>query len=111
MKTKLFEILSNPNDKLIAVDLDGTLCEWAFWETEPCKPIEKMIGYVNSLYKQWAHIVIYTARDPQYFEKTQHWLVENGVMFHWIAMMRKIGADVYIDDRAINVSDILEQLF
>lgn len=110
MKEKLFQILKNPNDKLIAVDLDWTLCEWAFWEETPCKPIKKMIDYVNALYKMGAHILIYTARDPQYFEKTQHWLVENGVMFHGIAMMRKIGADVYIDDKAVHVDDILSQL-
>lgn len=106
MKQKLLEILKNPNDKLIAVDLDWTLCEWEFWWKWEPKPIKERIDYINSLYKKWWHIVIYTARDPKYFGLTQQWLVNNWVMFHWIAMMRKIWADIYIDDKALNIDDV-----
>lgn len=108
MKDKLLDILKNPNDKLIAVDLDWTLCEWEFRWEEECKPLLDRIETVNSWYKKWGHIIIYTARAPKYFEKTQQWLVNNWVMHHWIAMMRKIGADIYIDDKALNVSDVFK---
>lgn len=102
----LFKILEEPNDKLIALDLDGTLCKGEFWgEGEP-EPLRDRIEYFNSLYKKGAHIIIYTARHPRHFEKTQNWLDKYGVMYHGIAMMKKIGADVYIDDKAININDI-----
>lgn len=32
MKDKLIEIIKNPANKLICVDIDGTLCTWKFWE-------------------------------------------------------------------------------
>ena len=106
MKDKLLEILKNPNDKLIAVDMDGVLCEGKFWGEGECKPIKKNIEYFNSVYKKGGHIIIYTARRPRHFEVTQNWLDRYGVMYHGIAMMKKIGADIYIDDKAINIEDI-----
>jgi hypothetical protein len=107
-KEKLLDIIKNPNDKLIAVDLDWTLCEWEFWWDEDCIPNIQRITYINWLYKKWAHIIIYTARDPYYFELTQNWLVKNGVMHHGLAMMRKIGADLYIDDKCLHISDVFD---
>jgi len=106
MKDKLKEILTNPANKLIAVDLDGTLCKGEFWgECEP-EPIKEMIDYVNNLYKKGAHIIIYTARNPEYFQATNLWLLKHNVYFHGIAMQKKIGADCYIDDKALNIEDI-----
>ncbi len=104
----LEDILKNPNDKLIAVDLDGTLSKGEYWETsdkEP-EPIKEMIDFVNSLYKKGAHIVIYIARFPSMYQYTLAWLIKHGVLFHGINMRVKIGADCYIDDKAINIKDI-----
>ena len=67
---ELFEILKNPNDKLIAVDLDGTLCEGEFWGKEDVEPIKERIDYFNSLYMKGAHIIIYTARQPKWLPET-----------------------------------------
>ena len=105
MKEKLIDILKNPANKMIAVDLDGTLCEGKFWVEEPT-PIQHRIDFVNDLYRKGAHIVIYTARFPKDFEMTDAWLAKFGVLFHGIAMRTKIGADVYIDDKAINASEV-----
>ncbi len=106
MKEKLLNILKNPANKLIAVDLDNTLCKGEFWgETEP-EPIPEMIERVTTWYRQGGHIIIYTARDPKYFVQTNAWLVKYGVPFHGIAMQKKIGADLYLDDKALNVEDI-----
>lgn len=105
MKQKLLDILKNPANKLIAVDLDWTLCEWKFWEEE-LKPLQDRIDYVNNLYKKWGHIIIWTARMPKYYEITKEWLDKYKVMYHWISMHTKIWADIYIDDKAINVEDI-----
>jgi len=103
----IYELLKNPANKLIAVDLDGTLCKGKFWEEEP-KPIIEMINYVNNLYKQGAHIIIWTARFPKDYEKTINWLNKYNIMFHGISMRIKIGADVYIDDKSINPLEILK---
>lgn len=110
MKQKLMDILKSPNDKLIAVDLDGTLCEGEFWWEEECKPIQERIEYINSLYKKGAHIIIYTARDPRYFSLTQNWLTSHWVMHHGVSMMRKIWADLYIDDKALNIDDVFDKI-
>ena len=106
-KTKKFaHVFENPNDKLIAVDLDGTLCKGEFWgETEP-EPKEEMIEKVWSWYSRGAHIIIYTARKPHYYKRTHAWLIKHGVPFHGIAMQHKPGADVYIDDKAVNPDEL-----
>jgi len=110
MKDKLYEVLKNPANKLIAVDLDGTLSTGEFWgvggEPEP-EPIQKMIDYINKLYLKGAHIIIYTARNQDMYRLTQAWLIKHSVRFHGIAMQHKLGADLYIEDKALNVEDIL----
>jgi len=103
---KLFDILENPRDKLIAVDLDGTLCHGEFWGDDEPEPHKEMIDYFNSLYKKGAHIIIYTARQPKWFSLTMSWLIKNEVMYHGITMMQKPGADLYIDDKVINIKQL-----
>lgn len=101
------DILKNPKGKLIAVDLDGTLSEGECWnETDEPKPIKKIIDFVNSLYSKGAHIIIYTARFPNMYQMTLAWLLKYGVLFHGISMRVKTGADLYIDDKCINILDI-----
>ena len=103
---KLFDILENPRGKLIAVDLDGTLCHGEFWGDNEPEPHKERIDYFNGLYKKGAHIIIYTVRAPKWFAITQLWLDKYGVMYHGITMMKKIGADLYCDDKVINVKQI-----
>lgn len=100
------EILEKPNDKLICVDMDGTLCEGEFWHigNEPT-PIQKNIDFVNHLYQKGAHIIIWSARAPVFYPETHGWLISHQVKFHGI-MMNKGGADLYIDDKCINIKDI-----
>ncbi len=107
MKEKLLQILKNPNDKLIAVDMDGVLCKGEFWGDDEPAPQQDVIDYFNGLYKKGAHIIIYTARNPKWYALTQTWLDKYGVMYHGIAMMKKIGADIYIDDKALNIKDVI----
>ena len=90
------------NRIVYAVDLDWTLCEWEFrWEWEP-RPLQKRIDKINSMYKQWHIILIYTARAPEYFQVTLAWLIKYWVMHHGINMRIKPWADTYIDDKAIS---------
>lgn len=88
-----------------AIDLDGTLCKGEFWgEWEP-EPIQSRIDFVNDLYKKWNIILIYTARDPEFFTHTFAWLIKHGVKHHWINMKSKPGADIYVDDKAVFTND------
>lgn len=106
MKEELLEILKDPRDKLLAIDMDGTICEGQFWgEGEP-KPKQEFIDQMWKWYKGGAHIIIYTARQPRYYPATHAWLIKNEVPFHGIAMLLKPGADIYIDDKALNISDL-----
>lgn len=105
-KQDLKSILENPDDKVIAIDLDGVLCEGEFWgEGEP-KPIKETIDKVWRWYRKGAHIIIYTARQPRYYPQTHAWLIKYEVPFHGIVMMMKPGADIYIDDKALNIEDL-----
>lgn len=106
MREELLKIIKNPNDKVIAVDLDGTLCHGEFWGDDEPTPIKERIDFLWELYKKGGHIIIYTARAPRYFEATNAWLIKHDVPFHGIAMQKKIGADVYIDDKALNIDDV-----
>ena len=107
IKQKLISILDNPNDKLIAIDMDGVICHGEFWgEGEP-EPNTEMIKKIWEWYKKGAHIIIYTGRQPKYYKETQSWLIKHEVPFHGIAMQQKIGADLYLDDKALNIKDIL----
>jgi uncharacterized HAD superfamily protein len=101
----LKELLANPRGLLLAIDLDGTLCDGNFWDGEPT-PRPKMIAKVWEWYKGGAHIIIYTGRQPKYYPITQSWLFKYEIPFHGIAMQMKPGAAVYIDDRGLNAEEI-----
>jgi len=68
-------------------------------------PDEEMLEKINKLYKQGHKIIYHTARHPDYYGQTYAWLVENGAYFTDLEM-GKLTADVYIDDKALNVDDV-----
>lgn len=106
MKEKLLKILENPAHKLLDIDMDGTICQGEFWgEAEPL-PKQEFINKMWEWYKKGAHIVIYTARQPIWYPETHAWLIKYKVPFHGITMLMKPGADIYIDDKALNIDDI-----
>lgn len=110
MTSHLHDILKNPKGKLIAVDMDGTLCVGEYWgrpeDTEPV-PNEKIAELVRRLYMEGGHIVLYTARQPRMYATTHAWLVKHHVPFHGICMTMKPGADLYIEDKAIHPDHIV----
>ncbi|MEI9966190.1 MAG: hypothetical protein WDN67_00720 [Candidatus Moraniibacteriota bacterium] len=61
-KSYLKKILKNPNDQLVAVDMDGTLCLGEYWgrpeDSEPI-PNESIVKMITDLYQNGAHIVLY----------------------------------------------------
>lgn len=100
------DILKNPKGKLICVDLDGTLCDGRFYREHPL-PKEEAILKVQSLHERGAFILIYTARQEKWYGETKSWLIKYQVPFIGIAMRHKPNADVYIDDKAINIEDFM----
>jgi len=90
-------------DKLVCMDLDGTLCKGDCWTEEEmlfAEPIQKNIDKNNKLYLT-NHIIIYTARPEWYRAETVYWLSKNKVRYHALVMGdRKVGADIYYDDKA-----------
>ena len=99
----------NYKDKLVCIDLDGTLCVGDCWTEESCltaKPIQKAIDKNNEMYVGGAHILIYTARPEWFRNETEYWLRKHKVRYHALVMgNNKVGADIYIGDRAIRIDE------
>jgi len=103
-------MIKEPNDKLIAVDLDGTLCTGEAWTAEGClkaEPKQDIIDKVNKMYVQGGHILIYTARPESFRAETEYWLNKHKVRRHALVMnYNKIGADYYIENKAIRPEEL-----
>jgi len=97
----------NYKDKLVCIDLDGTLCVGDCWTEESCltaKPIQKAIDKNNEMYVGGAHILIYTARPEWFRNETEYWLRKHKVRYHALVMgNNKVGADYYVDDKIIKL--------
>jgi len=97
-------------------DLDGTICDTPcnpdghgqrYWDSIP---IPFMVETVNRLYDEGNHIIIMTARGrgsgKDWTELTTNSLKEWGVKYHELEpMFHKPTADLFIDDKGINVED------
>jgi uncharacterized HAD superfamily protein len=100
------EVLKDPNDKLIAVDMDGTLVAGEVWNDEDPEPVPQMVELVQDLYARGAHIVIWTARKPNMYPQTMAWLIKHEVPFHGIGMQVKLGCDLFIDDKCVRPEEL-----
>ena len=92
--------------KTIAVDFDGTLCE-SKWP----KIGEPNTALIDQL-KAGAVIILWTCREGRLLREAVKWLKEQGLKCDYVnrnaperirmykSDCRKIGADIYIDDRA-----------
>jgi uncharacterized HAD superfamily protein len=93
---------------IIAVDIDGTLCEDqnSWWEYEKAIPIIENIKKLNNLYHQNENeIILYTARFEENKEVTLQWLKKHQVRFHKI-IFGKLRADMYIDNCARRMEEL-----
>lgn len=98
--------------KIIAVDFDSTICHYDGWKGVGVfgKPIQGVQWALSKFKEMGATIVIHTCRrETQLVDKH---LKENNITFDYINFSprneksklsdSKIGADIYIDDRAIS---------
>jgi hypothetical protein len=100
------DTIAEPKGKVICVDLDNTLCTGHF-PTEESTVIPEMKLKVWEWYTKGAIIIIWTARQPIHYSRTLGWLIANEIPFTALTMRLKPAADLYIDDRALNVTDIM----
>jgi uncharacterized HAD superfamily protein len=89
-------------------DIDGTLCTNTDGDYSKARPLHEVIAQVNRLYVEGHRILLYTARGAttgvDWHELTERQLKEWNVHYHEL-FMGKPTADVYIDDKAINLAD------
>lgn len=116
--------MSQQDKKIIAWDLDDTLCTRipdritrvkGNARYKNCIPIEENIKLLNEFYDRGYHIIIYTSRGMTYYDgdvkniydnlyrmtKTQ--LKKWGIKYHEL-IMGKVHYDVLVDDKVININ-------
>lgn len=104
--------------KIIAVDFDGCICSGA-WPGigDPNTPL------INALkdFREHGHkVILWTCREGKFLEEALAWCSEHGLEFDAVNAnleemnalygndCRKIGADIYIDDKAVNIAYNIE---
>jgi glycerol-3-phosphate cytidylyltransferase len=95
---------------IFCFDLDGTICtSVSYSEYELAQPDPEVINNIRSLYSRGHIIKIMTARGCvskiDHTELTEKQLQEWGVPYHELIMNVKPEADLFIDDKAINIID------
>jgi len=106
---------------IIAVDFDGTLCEHKFPEIGEIKyKHQKVIDYIQKSKGLGAIIVLWTCREDlkerAYLTEAVNWCKKKGIPIDYVNeyllpefkgfASRKVCADIYIDDKALNVNDL-----
>ena len=94
------------------IDIDGTICtQTPDSLTIPYNeaiPFIDIIDKVNKLYDDGNYIIIYTARGSctgvNWREFTKKQLDSWGVKYHKL-LFNKPNADVFVDDKAVNIKD------
>lgn len=102
--------------KYVAIDFDGTIVEDNYPGIGDMKPFAKNV--INKFVEQGGRVLIHTCRDGEHEEKVKNFLKSRMVSFHTInenhpEMMakykndpRKLGADLYIDDKGLGILNI-----
>lgn len=101
-----------------AVDFDGTLCEERYPYIGP--PKENVIGYLKDQKSvHGAKLILWTCRVDEYLQAAIDWCEERGLYFDAVnrnlddiiqffgSDTRKIFANEYLDDRSVNVRELL----
>jgi hypothetical protein len=96
---------------VLAIDFDDTIVTTEWPEIKGLRKGAKEV--INQLYQDGHQIIIWTCRTDKTQDEAEKFLVANGIMYHRINQncpilcdkfgndSRKIGADLYIDDKGI----------
>lgn len=99
-------------NQVIAVDFDGTLCKQAWPEIGEAN--EALILHLKKRKAEGARLILWTNREGDLLEEAVEWCRERGLEFDTVNAnlpelielykndCRKINADIYIDDKAVN---------
>lgn len=99
-------------NKVIAVDFDGTLCKQAWPEIGEENGI--LIEHLKAQQAAGARLILWTNREGDLLEEAVEWCKAHGLTFDAVNAnlpelidlykndCRKINADIYIDDKAVN---------
>jgi len=91
-------------------DIDGTICTNTEGNYEKAKPFFETIEKVNKLFEEGNTIYFYTARGAttgiDWQKTTETQFQKWGVKYHKI-FFGKPTADLYIDDKCVNIKDWL----
>ena len=105
------------NNKIIAVDFDGTIVTNKFPNIG--EPIHEIIAHIKTLQKNGARLILWTCRRDEHLTAAVNFCKAHGIILEAVnenlpdiintfgGDTRKIYADLYIDDRAANLSEIL----
>ena len=114
MEIKLLRREMVPERSVIAIDFDGTLCENAWPEIgKPRADVILFALVARDAYK--CKLILWTCREGEMLDKAVAWCKDHGIEFDAINAnlperiekygndCRKVSADIYIDDKAVNV--------
>lgn len=96
---------------IIAVDFDGTLADTD--ATKIYSPNTKLINYLIDSRKNGSFVILWTCREGSRLDQAVEWCKNQGLEFDAVndnlpglklfgMNPRKVAADVYIDDKAVN---------
>ena len=89
-------------------DIDGTICDTVDNDYEKSVPRRHFIARINALFDAGHTIKIFTARGATSGKYLRGFTVEQlaswGLKYHEL-IMGKPNADVFIDDKAMNIAD------
>ena len=99
---------------IIAVDFDGTIVTHKF--PEMGEPIYKVIRYLKKAKKEGHKIILWTCREDEYLKEAVEHCQFLGIELDAVNKnlegtpsnfaRSKILADIYLDDRALNIKDV-----
>ena len=106
-------------NKIVALDFDGTVCVHRFPEIgEISEQNQRVIDYIRKVKAAGGIIILWTCREDtvqrKYLSEAIQWCKEHDIPIDYVNRnanvdfygfaSRKIMADEYIDDKAINIS-------
>lgn len=98
---------------IYAVDFDNTIAFTNYPSEENVIPNYNLINFIKEKQSQGHKFILWTCREDKDLAFAVNWCKEHGLIFdavnenlpeeiiRWNNDCRKVGADVYIDDRAI----------